>query len=253
MPTGFKIADAYVAVHLERDQLRRDVAALPATMGGDVDRAGTTVGKRMGQSVDKGLAPEIDKSSRKNGDKLAQGMNLAIVRNSPLIAAAVGGALAAGAPVAIAGATTLFAGIGIVAAAQSERVQKAWSATWDGIKAGTQSDASVLQGTLIKMAGQVSAGFAQMRPALQKIFADTAPLLESFTGSLMQAAQNAMPGLVNAVHNAGPVFAGLGSLVENIGTGLSQVLRPHLAALRRGRQGVRRDRPDRRCVAADPG
>jgi hypothetical protein len=225
MADGFKVADAYVEIHGDKTSLREDIRSLPNTVGGDAETAGRKIGQRTAKGVDKTLGDGVNKSATKSGrdggDKLSQGMQLALVRNSPLIAAAVGGALAAGAPAAIAGAGLLFGGIGIVAAAQSENVKKAWSSTWDSIKTGTEADASVLQGTLISMAQKVTAGFSTLRPALRLMFADAAPLLDDFTDSLVNTAQNAMPGLVNAVHNAGPVFAGLGSLVESTGTGLS--------------------------------
>jgi hypothetical protein len=222
MASGFKVADAFIEVRLDDSQAKRDVANLPNRIGTDTDRAGTTVGKRMGQSVDRALTPEIDKSSKKNGDKLAQGMHLAIVRNSPLIAAGIGAALAAGAPAAIAGAGVLFAGIGIAAASMNDQVQKVWGDTWSGIVTGTKQDATILQTTVANMALQVTAAFTQMRPLIRDAFSALAPIIDSFTGSLLQAAQNALPGLVHAVQAAGPVFDGLGSLVENIGTGLGQ-------------------------------
>ncbi|NUR24996.1 MAG: hypothetical protein HOV83_03960, partial [Catenulispora sp.] len=314
MPTGFKIADAYVAVHLNRDDLRDDLARLPAQLNNDVDRAGTTVGKRMGQSVGKGLDSEATKAGKSAGDKVSRGieqsinrgrygetlrrqldsaikslpqvnlLNLdvrstaemdrlrreleslsskrigvdfsaadaeakvallekeltALGRNTPhiqlkadtaaaaaelaafrktigkigedsgadfsrgmatgtrrgsaLVTAAITGVLAAGAPAAIAGATVLFAGIGIAAAAMNDEVQKRWGQTWTQIVTGTKEDASVLQRTVADMAGQVGQAFQRMRPLRQDAFVALDPILHNFTDSLLGMVQNALPG-----------------------------------------------------------
>lgn len=319
MASGFKVADAYIEVHLDDSTAKREVSQLPQRIGGDTEKAGTTVGRRLGQAIGDGTADGFQRSgstkvaaavenlsarlekarraekgatdaiklselrlteARENGNvtgsrllaleqsverarargtdaassrvaveralgsamadaaravgpdaqrggedagtKLAQGMHLAIVRNSPLIAAGIGAALAVGAPAAIAGAGVLFAGIGIAAAAQNEVVKAAWGRTWSEILTGTQKDASVLQATVANMALKVSAAFEQMRPLMREAFSALAPIIDSFTNSLLKAAQNALPGLVHAVQAAGPVFDGLGSLVEDIGTGLGK-------------------------------
>lgn len=123
MADGFKVADAYVNVEVDDAAVAAAMRRLPKTLDGETDQAG------------RGL-----------GNKLSQGMNASIIRNSPLIAAAVGGALAAGAPLALTGATALFAGIGIAAAAQSDKVQSAWLGAWQGIRDGAISDALPIEG-----------------------------------------------------------------------------------------------------------
>jgi hypothetical protein len=225
---GFKIADAFVEISGDKDQLRRDVASLPNDLGPVMDRAGKQAGERLNKGVTDEVkklpgkvGPDAERGGRETGDKLSRGMQMALIRNSPLIAAAIAGALAAGAPVAIAGAKAMFAGIGIVAAAQSDKVRQAWLGTWDSIKSGAEQDAGVLVPILTGAAAQITRAFQQMRPELQDIFSAAAPQIQTFTESITRAAQNALPGLVDAVRNAGPVMDGLGNLVESVGTGLS--------------------------------
>jgi hypothetical protein len=204
----------------QRDLADAQTVAIKAT--GDNDAVQRTLAESMARAVRSAVVQsELERGGEDSGGTLARGMRQGLTRNSPLIVAGISGALAAGAPVAIAGATALFGGIGIVAAAQSGQVKNAWSSTWNSIKTGAEADASVLQGTLIDMASQIEKGFSSIRPALRLMFADAAPLLDQFVGSLVNATQNAMPGLVAAVHSAAPVFDGLGKLVEDIGTGLS--------------------------------
>lgn len=51
MPDGFRVANAYVALTLDRDQLRRDIAGLPGELDGEVDAAGREMGDRLGSSA----------------------------------------------------------------------------------------------------------------------------------------------------------------------------------------------------------
>jgi hypothetical protein len=253
---GKSSASTMLALTQRLERAQRDLASAQTDavkVTRDNDLVQRTLAESMARAIrSSAVQAEVNRSGEDAGGTLAKGINQGLVRNSPLIVAGIGGALAAGAPVAIAGATALFGGIGIAAAASSSQVKSAWSKTWDSITTGAQADASVLQGTLVDMAGQIERGFSSLRPALRLMFADAAPLLDQFTGSLVNAAQNAMPGLVDAVHNAAPVFDGLGTLVEDIGTGLSGLFRGHLAAQSSGGYGVRGDRADHPGDAADP-
>jgi hypothetical protein len=222
---GKSSASTMLALTQRLERAQRDLGSAQSDavkVTRDNDLVQRTLAESMARAIrSSAVQAEANRSGEDAGGTLAKGINQGLVRNSPLIVAGIGGALAAGAPVAIAGATALFGGIGVVAAAQSSAVKSAWSKTWDSITTGAQADASILQSTLVDMAGQIERGFSSLRPALRLMFADAAPLLDQFTGSLVNAAQNAMPGLVDAVHAAAPVFDGLGSLVEDIGTGLS--------------------------------
>lgn len=168
------MADAYVEVTLDKDELRRGAASIPGDVGPELDRAGTDMGKRLGQS----LGSESTRQGDDAGGKLAVGMRMAVVRNSPLIVAAVGAALAAGAPVALAGATALFAGIGIVAAAQSERVKSSWLGTWETVRGGTIAAAAPIEAVLVNLASRVEGRFQQMQPVLGNIFTAVAPQID---------------------------------------------------------------------------
>lgn len=240
---GFKIADAYVDVHVDRDGLRDDIRRMPADVGPDVDRAGGKIGERLGAGLVRdargkirnargqfasdaeialaGLDPVAEKRGRESGSKVAQGFRQSFIRNSPLIVAAIGGALAAGAPVMLASASVLFGGIGAVVAAQSDSVRQAWLGLWNEIKRASQNDVAVLVPVFERMAGKIASGFQRMRPEIQDAFAGVAPQIDTFTDSLIQAAENALPGLTRAIAANGPVIAGFGSFLEDTGTGLT--------------------------------
>lgn len=199
MANGFKVADAYIDVHADADSVRSTVRDIPGKIGPDADRSG------------RGL-----------GDRLSEGMRLQFVRNSPLIAAAVAGGLVAGAPLAIAGAGAMFAGIGAVALMHNERLQSSWKGLGTFIKDAAASDAAVLVPTYERMAGRIGQAFEGLRPQIRSAFADSRPLVDSLTEGVVEFAQNAMPGLTRSVGSAGPVFAGLRTFLAESGTGLSK-------------------------------
>jgi hypothetical protein len=181
---------------------------------------------------------EIDKrkaieEGRETGGLISRSIEHEIHQNAGLIAGAIAGTLALGAPVAIAAASTLFFGIGAVAVAQTERIQSAWIGLWDEIKQGVQADTAVLVPAFDRMAGAIGQSFQRMRPLLREAFSAISPQIDSFVASLTQAAEFALPGLVSAVREGGPVIQGLGDLLEDIGRGTGdffEILSTHAPA-----------------------
>lgn len=173
------------------------------------------------------------KSGRDAGGLIARAMEQELKQNAGIISAVLAGVLAAGAPAAIAGASALFVGIGAVAAAQNDEIRQSWKGLWTDIKTQTQADAAVLVPVFDRMAGAIGQSFQRMRPLLRDAFTEVGPQIDSMTDSLTKAAENALPGIVAAVRNAGPVIDGLGKLMENIGTGVGeffQILSTHAPA-----------------------
>src|SRR4051794_17418070 len=82
------------------DDVRKNTAPGMRKAG---ESAGDEFGKGVQRSVRRGSGG-TRKAGQDQGGILAQGLQLGVLRNSPLIAAAVGGALAAGAPAVLAGA-----------------------------------------------------------------------------------------------------------------------------------------------------
>lgn len=219
---GFKIATAYVEIVADYDGLRKSIRdELPKRLSGDADRVGQQIGRDTGKGIGKTLGPESEKSGRDSGGKLAKGMELSIVRNSPLIAAAVGGALVAGAPLALAGAVTLFGGVAAVAAAQSDSVRSAWVGTWDSIVAGMQESGQIIAPEFERMAARVGAAFDRLQPKLEQGFRDLAPQVRIFTDGVIGLGENALPGMFRAVERGTPVMQGFATFLETVGTGIS--------------------------------
>lgn len=220
MPKGFKIADLYAEITVDKDDLRKAVKDIPRDAGPDLDRSGREMGQRLGKS----LGDESKRQGDDAGGKLAVGMRMSIVRNSPLIVAAIGGALAAGAPVALAGATALFAGIGIAAASQSVAVRSAWMDTWFGIRDGVVGVSGPIQSTLVGIAERVTDSFQRMLPTITGMFRDLAPQIDVFADGMMGLVENALPGFQRAIERGMPVTQGFASFLESAGTGLTRFL-----------------------------
>lgn len=191
-------------------------------------RGGLANAKRELESLPPVARREMVKVSRvfneegqKSGGLLAQGVRSGFMRNSPLIVAGIGAALAAGAPLMTASAGVLFGGIGAAAAAQTLEVREAWTALGRDVRDGAVADAAVLVPVYIEAADKIGAAFQRMRPQLGKAFADSAPLIDSFTDGIVALAENAMPGLVRSIASAGPVFDGFEHFLAATGTGLT--------------------------------
>lgn len=169
---------------------------------------------------------EIDKQNaimeaRTTGGLIARSIHHELRQNAGLVAAALGAVLIAGAPVALAAATTLFGAIGAAGAAQNQELRSSWRGLWNEIKDGAVSDAAVLVPAFDRMAGSIGQSFQRMRPQVRDAFDDLGPQIDTFTDSVTKAAENALPGLVRAVREGGPVVSGFGELLEDTGTGLT--------------------------------
>lgn len=131
------------------------------------------------------------------------------------------GAAASVAVAAIAAIPAAFLGIGIIAAAQSERVKAAFTGLKDHVIAETRRLAAPIEGELVRVADLLRAAFDRLRPALGEAFAAAAPMITRLTQGIIALVEGAMPGLLTAMRAAGPVVdalaRGLGWLGEGIG------------------------------------
>jgi hypothetical protein len=143
-----------------------------------------------------------------------------IKARSAFLSAVAAGAVVAGGPAVLAGSVALFAGVGLAATASSREVQETWRSTWDYLKRSSREDAAPFVQVHKDVAGQITEAYNEMRPAIRQAFTDAAPMTREFTAAVLDAARNALPGLVLAVGQSAPVISGLGEGLRSIGTGL---------------------------------
>lgn len=172
------------------------------------------------------LQIEIDEreamlAGRTAGGFYTRAIQREIKENGLVLATALGAAFIAGAPVAAAGATALFAGIGAAAAFQNNQLRQSWLGLWQDIKSQAVSDANVLVPAFDRMAGSIGQSFRRIRPDVQDTFTALVPQIDSFSVSVTRTAENALPGLTRAVQAGMPVTQGFGDLLERTGTGVS--------------------------------
>lgn len=230
MASGFKIADAFVQIHAEADATTFAEADRAANQVGDrvgkgmQDGAkGKDVGKRIGDDVDSSLSPRAAKSGSDSGDKLSKGMEQAMIRNSPMIAAAIAGGVLLGGPVLAAAAVGVMGILAGVVASQSPQVKAAFSTLWSGIKTDMQGQAAILAPTFEAIAGMLAQSFQRIAPSLHTALQAVAPLLLDLTQSVTGAVETIVPSLTRVVQSAGPIVSGLGSLIQGIASGLATV------------------------------
>ncbi|RBY82684.1 hypothetical protein [Blastococcus sp. TF02A-26] len=156
------------------------------------------------------LAVEV--AAAKSRDEVAS-----IARGLALV---VGAATAAGValPVALAGVAMGFGVIGIAAASQNDEVKAAFAGLVDTVKDGVDEIGQPMADVLPGIADRMGASFQRMKPQIIDAVEAAAPQMERLTDSTLDMAENALPGLVAAVENAGPAVDGLGSFMERTGT-----------------------------------
>lgn len=239
---GFHIADAYVSIYADKDPLKRDIEGLgnDPGLGTSAETSGKGLGKRTGKGISAGVdakkiakqaakdfgdggAADFGNAGKDSGNKLSQGFKLSIVRNSPVWAAAIGGALSAGAPAVTAAGSLLFIGVAAALASQALNVKTAWDTLGADIVSGATSDAASLNGVFVHVAQSIGATFQTLRPQFRDIFSSLGPQIEVLTQGLLGFVTNAMPGLVSMVTRAGPVMSGFATMFERVGTGLSRM------------------------------
>lgn len=183
-----------------------------------------TLGNDVEKTVSRDLPPVFKREGERGGGILAQGFRTGFMRNSPLIAAAIGGGLALGAPAVLAGAGVLFGAVGALAAAQTGAVRTSWSRLGTQIRDGAVADAAGLIPVYEQMADKIGAAFERMRPEIRAAFEASAPQVERLSDGLIRAGETALPALVRAVQSGAPVIEGLSALMENVGDGLAGFL-----------------------------
>lgn len=155
----------------------------------------------------------------------------AVVTVGPFIGAALAGGI-----VAAFGAGV--AGIGIIAAAQADRVQSIYKDLWDGIVRDTKSRAAPIEDVLVRTAQRAQTAWDSIAPALGRSFDKVAPGLEALLDGLLRSMQRFAPALEPIAQAASRVFEDLGSrLPDIIGdmadkfAGLAEIVRENPEAL----------------------
>lgn len=183
----------------------------------------------------RGLSKSLKKANDSLGglDRTAKGitgvMTVAAVAVAGVGGAAVlAGAVGAGALAAIPAA---LIGLGIMAAAQSEEVKKAFGGLADHVTGKMKEIAKPLEPVLIEGAAKIQAAFDKLAPYLEQVFKLAAPALDRMLGLLgpladklgpllLDAFEKGLPVLEAFLKGLGPVMDGLAGFFDNLETGV---------------------------------
>lgn len=145
-------------------------------------------------------------------------MRAATIAVAAFSAATIGAGLIGAA--ALAGFPALLIGIGIAAAAQSERVRSAFSDLKNHVVSVMKDIAAPLVEPLVRGAGTIRRAFDLIAPSLARIFAQAAPVLDRMFAALIPLARQLGPLLEEAFGAGVPVLMafvrGLTPLTEGL-------------------------------------
>jgi hypothetical protein len=198
-----RLAEAHpdVKVDADTDPADRKVDEFLAKMRAKAALAGDDAGKKLGRNMADSAGKEF------NG-------------RGALIGTAIAGGLIAGGPILVAAAGALFGGVAAVILHNNAEVAAAASGMAHAVTAEYTQVAQVAVPFLVKALGDIKAAALEMAPAVGSIFTHLQPAVDGLVGGVTDLAKKAMPGLVAAITNGSPVFAGLRSLLAEIGQGL---------------------------------
>lgn len=235
---GFRIAEAYVEVSAKVDD---------TTIREDADRVGADAGGRFGDRFSSSSESRVsvgirgvfgrmfgnaESDAETAGDDLghsvgksaASGMNaetsVGLANWVTLIGAAApiaGGAI-------LAGLSTVFAVVGVLALKSNAQVDSAFSNLGTTVTQGLQHAAAPLIPFLVNIANQFSGTFKAILPQLGSLFAAVGPQLQALASGISSFTLNLMPGFSAAIRAAGPVMDALRGGLAGLGSGLSGFL-----------------------------
>lgn len=210
-----------------------------------LDRALKAVERRhvaeVDVEVDGDTFETLARSATRNSGAISEAFSGAfqlVAKNAILLTVAVAAAFAAFPVIgAVAGAGLVLgfggaiAGVGILAAAQSERVKTAFSGLADHIITEMSSIAAPLEGTLVSVAHDITQAFDNMAPTFEDVFTQMSQSLTSFSDDFFDAFQNLEPAVqpltdafTDLLDSIGPRLDGFFTDVADSVTNLSDVI-----------------------------
>ncbi|MCP3013512.1 hypothetical protein NGM33_09210 [Nocardiopsis dassonvillei] len=180
--SGFQEGVSGVSLRPLEDRVR----ATRDRIGSEGENTGNRFTRALSRTLVRGGTESMDGFRRlmsKHLDLTVGGM-LLILGGLALAAPAIGAAMAAGITLAFGGG---IATLGVIAAAQSDRVQNAFSRMSDNIGRDMRAMARPLEGMLVSLAGQIETTFNKLSPALSRAFSSAAPVMKEFNRQFLSA------------------------------------------------------------------
>lgn len=185
-------------------------------------KTGRDGGKDLGDGINKGLREGTERG-RKTVEGFVSSITRSVTSIDPLVRAAIAGGVVAAAPAAGAAASavvgavgSVLTGIGVAAAAQSQRVRTTFSALGRDLRAELMDIARPLELSLIRTADVARSTFTRLRPALASFFQNVAPSVDTFIRRLGD-------GIASLGESFGPLQQGFSAVLASISGRFPQI------------------------------
>ena len=215
-------ATVKIKAEVDKDRFK---SSLDGLGGFDFD-IGSGLGPKLAAAFGKGI--DLAGAGAKGAASFVSGLSEGVKGQHPAVQAAVYGSLAvavaAAAPLAggalaggiIAGFGAGIGGLGIVAAAQNEKIKENYSNLWASITADMQSRSTVMEGVLERSAGRAQTISKQTGSSFEKAFDRLAPGVERLFDGALRSVSAFGPYLDRLASGASAVFSDLGSRLPGI-------------------------------------
>ncbi|WP_143264188.1 hypothetical protein, partial [Amycolatopsis kentuckyensis] len=134
-------------------------------------------------------------------------MAAGIIAGSPAIGAAVIGGIGAG-----------FIGVAVLAQKSNEDVKQTYTNLWQNVVQSTRSGTNQIVPEIVGAGRIIDAEMQRLGPSMKAGFAAAGPDIISLTNAVTGFARNAMPGVTSAMQNSLPVFVGVETAADTLGT-----------------------------------
>jgi SLT domain-containing protein len=185
---------------------------------------------KLSEQVER-FAERLDKLDRKDvnvkvdvkTDKAIGNIDLLETRFQKIAAGIIATSGFAGAAV-IGGLGASFIGIAGLAQKSNKDVQESFQGLWRNIVATSRNATDQLVPQIVGAGNALSAEVVKLGPEIDRAFSFAGPSIIALTNGLTAMADNAMPGVTDAMQNSLPVMEGFSSLMGQIGTSAGQTL-----------------------------
>lgn len=259
MAPQFEVAEAYADFHVNVDKgLDRAIKRLKARakdmevkahldFSADTKKVEAQLKKLGLDKIKPKIQPELDKSATDRAVRQTENaMSRVADRANAKFNALTFGALTLGLPAAaaagVAGVGVALAGVPalfVTAAAMIQKnnavIENSFRSTGQYAVGHLEQMSEVMVGPLLGASNQLRTSFDRLRPSINTAFERSAQLVEPLVGAVTDAAENAIPGMVESLQEARPALEGVRRFAAQAGTGLSEFF----SNAAKGSQGTR--------------
>jgi hypothetical protein len=211
-----------IDVEIDQRQVDRDINRSTAgkkpkvEIEVDIDQA------KVAKKIDE-IADNTEKTASRSGNRFARALLNPVMIQLGLLPG-IAAIAAAGAGAAMLLPVIAFGALGIMAVKNTAEVKDAWADLKKEVTTGSKEMAGPMKLALVDTMNEARVVWAAAKPMIGGMFADAAPNVRSFAGSLMGMVVNTLPGMNVALQRGEGFMRGWDTALGMIGTGLSDLV-----------------------------